>query len=433
LGVSSGMGPNHTQGRHCPKAIPRFRELLHRPGVRHLSLFVAFLALLYFRRSAQLLNPQVWDEDGAKIIPGLLQHGLISLAYPVEGYLIVVPKIISAVSLWISGLYYPLVSTILAWIFTAWVCVRIAVSPIWLRGGPLLAVMTLLVPCDPEVFGVPLYTFWWATLLLFLVVLWKPESTDLKWRVSFTLLGGLSSPLIFIVAPFLIVRAIVWRHNRREWAVAGTALVCCALQIVAMLHADSTLARATMSTRNLQQILPKFVGGYFTGNFVRTTNHLMWIATAVFGAFVLLALPFLYRRPWYGCLMALWCGTLYLVARRVDLSILQARDAGPRYFFLPFVLLAWLLVSVLVESDQVPLKLFAVVLLFASLLNTWPVRSRPQSDFHWAEQVGRCAESDPFPLQISKNGRTSWVVPLNASECRALQRAGWIHLSLEPR
>lgn len=187
-----------------------------------------------------------------------------------------------------------------------------------------------------------------------------------------------------------------------------------------------------MSAGNLQQILPKFVGGYFTGNFVRTTNHLVWIATAVFGAFVLFALPFLYRRPRYGCLVILWCGTVYLVARRVDLSTLQARDAGPRYFFLPFVLLAWFLMSVLVESGRMRLKLFAAVLLFSSLLNMWPVRSRPQNDFHWAEQVANCAESDPFPLQVSKNGLTSWVVPLSASECRALQRAGWIHLSRGP-
>ncbi|HEY1730192.1 MAG TPA: hypothetical protein VGG15_00490 [Terriglobales bacterium] len=379
------------------------------------------------------MNPQVWDEDGALVIPGLLQHGLISLFDPVAGYLIVVPKVISAVSLAVSGLYYPLVSTILAWIFTAWVCLEIAVSPIWLRGGALLAVMTLLVPCDPEVFGIPLYTFWWATLLLFLVVLWRPESTDWKRRVSFTLLGGLSSPLIFLVTPFLMVRAAVWRNSRREWAVAGTAALCCSMQIVAMLHTDSTLARATISARNLQQILPKFVGGYFTGNFVRTTNHLVWIATGVFGMFVLLALPFLYRRPWYGCLLALWCGTVYLVARRIDISILHARDAGPRYFFLAFVLLAWFLVSVLAESDQLKLKLFAAALLFVSLLNMWPVRSRSHNDFHWAEQVANCAVSNPFPLQVSKSGRTAWVVPLNGSECRALQRAGVLHLSAAPR
>src|ERR1700684_3646189 len=86
-------------------------------------LFLLFFSLLYLRRSEQLLHPQVWDEDGSQIIPGLLAHGLRALFYPMNGYLILTPKVISAISLAISCVYYPLISTIFTWIFIISVCI----------------------------------------------------------------------------------------------------------------------------------------------------------------------------------------------------------------------------------------------------------------------------------------------------------------------
>jgi hypothetical protein len=409
--------------------LAAFRESRSSQALYYILLFLLFFWLLYLRRSAQLLHPQVWDEDGTQVIPGLLVHGWKSLFYPVNGYLIFVPKVISAVSLSISGLYYPMVSTILAWIFVAGVCVAISVCPIALRGGPLLGVFTLLIPSDPEVFGIPLYTFWWASLLLFLVALWNPRSTGIKWRFTFIILGGLSSPIIFLVTPFLVLRAILFRQKHGEMAMLVAALLCCSAQAVAMLHSVAPLTAGLLNAHNLKQVLPKLIGGYLVGNFVRTTDHLVWIATSVFLAFVLLLIPFFRRRPWYLYLIALWCGTVYFIASRVDLSILHLRVSGPRYFFLPFVLLAWFLVSVLSEGEHFGIRAFAAVLLFASILNMLPVRSRPQRDFHWSEQLADCGRADPFPMEISFDGLRPWFVQVNRSECRALQQAGWIHLN----
>ena len=87
-------------------------------------LAAAFALLLFSRRSAQLLSPQVWDEDGTYVLAGLLARGWASLAEPVNGYLILVPKLVSALSLSVSFYHYPLVSTLVAW------CVIVAVSAI---------------------------------------------------------------------------------------------------------------------------------------------------------------------------------------------------------------------------------------------------------------------------------------------------------------
>lgn len=392
-------------------------------------LFLLFFCLLYLRRSEQLLHPQVWDEDGSQIIPGLLTHGLRSLFYPVNGYLILTPKVISAISLAISGVYYPLISTILTWIFIISVCIAISVSPTWLKGGVLLGIATLLIPTDPEAFGIPLYSFWWTTLLLFLVVLWDQHSRDIKWRSAFLIVGGLSSPMIFLITPFLATRAAVWRNNRRELVVFCVAIVCCCIQAVAMEHSGSQLTTSLIDRRSIHEILPKFIGGYLCGNFRHATSSLVWFAAGIFLAFLLLAIPLLSKRPMYLLLAGLWAGSVYLIARRVDLTLLHQHLAGPRYFFVPFILLSWFLVSILADQRRLDLRLFSAGLLFASVLNMLPVRTRPQRDFHWAEQLATCGNnSQSSTIAISWDGQKPWFVPLSQSECKALQNMGLINL-----
>ncbi len=404
------------------------RRAFHKPAVRYLFLIALFFSLLYVRRSIQLLHPQVWDEDGTQVLPALLDHGLKSLFYPVNGYLILVPKLISAISLAVSGIYYPLVSTIITWAFIVGVCVAIAVCPIWLKWGTLLGMATLLIPTDPEVFGIPLYSFWWASLLLFLTVLWDEKSTDLKLRACFVLLGGLSSPIIFLVAPFLIGRAIIFRTKRQEKVIAALALFCCSCQGIALFHSAGNLSSGNIDERSLRYVMPEFLGGYLVGNFNRTSNNLVWFATGFFVSFFLMTIPFLSKRPRYLTLLGLWGGAIYLIGRRVDLSLLQTRFGAPRYFFLPFVLVSWFLISVLAESERRDIKWLTSLLLLISVLNMLPVRTRPQTDFHWKEAVYLCSGFVEYPIPISFDGRTSWVLKVNRQQCAALQHAGLINI-----
>lgn len=391
--------------------------------------FLLFFALLFLRRSAQLLNPQVWDEDGTQIIPGLIDHGIKSLIYPVKGYLVLLPKLISATSLAISGLYYPLVSTVITWVLIAGICTIISTSPTYLKGGVLLGAATLVVPTDPEVFGIPLYTFWWASLLLFLVVLWDPNSSDSKLRIIFILIGGLSSPIVFLVTPFQILRAAISKSKKQELVLVWTALFCCCVQALAMVHSAEPLTSGTVGVAKLKYALLKFLGGYLAGNFVRRTNHLVWMATASFVAFLLTSIPFMRKHPGYIYLIGLWCGTIAFIGLRVDLSILQPRYAGPRYFFLPFVLLSWFLVSIFSESERLDIRLFAAALLLASAVNMLPVRTRAQQDFQWAKHLANCGHSDRYSIPISFDGEHSWFLQVNRHQCSALQRAGLINMN----
>ena len=397
---------------------------LQNRNIRNFGLFLLFFLILLLRRSAQLFHPQVWDEDGAVVLPGLINHGLLSLAQPVaNAYLITIAKLIDALALSISGLHFPFISTLITWTFDSLVCVAICVCPTWLRGGVWLGVLTLLIPSDPEVFGVPLYSFWWASLLLFVVALWDENSQDVKWRAAFVLLAGLSSPIIFVVTPLLFVRTALLK-NKRESAILVCALICCTLQLMAMhRYPGAEIGTGNIDLYGLRLIVPKFLGWYLLGN-ISERAWALWIAGLIVIAFVGVTSWRHLRERSRLVLMALWLGTVLLAVTRVDLSFLNPRLGGPRYFFFPFVLLSWYVVTVFAGAQGRKLKGLAAAMMLLSIVNAVPVLSRTQNDFRWAEHIASCSRFENYSILLSFDGNLACSLDVNKKQCRSLQNAG---------
>jgi len=155
----------------------------------------SFLLLLFFalgasRRWGEFTCPQVWCEDWV-VIQNFAAHGWGSLFMPLNGYLVVAPRLLTGVALAVSLPWYPLVSAVLATGFSALVGLAVARAPTQLRGRLGCAIALFFVPCDPEVFGLPLYALWWAPVLLFLVALWEEGDSWLGLRLLFVALAGL--------------------------------------------------------------------------------------------------------------------------------------------------------------------------------------------------------------------------------------------------
>ncbi|NJL44995.1 MAG: hypothetical protein HC922_03090 [Leptolyngbyaceae cyanobacterium SM2_3_12] len=70
-----------------------------------LMVLVGFAVLYFTRRPADALYPAVWAEDGLYNIPQGVAHGWLSLWIPVNGYLIVPSKLITLITLAISGFF----------------------------------------------------------------------------------------------------------------------------------------------------------------------------------------------------------------------------------------------------------------------------------------------------------------------------------------
>jgi len=379
-------------------------------------IFIVFLVLLATRRWMQLISPQIWDEDGTQVLYGLINYGWLSFFKPVSGYLIIVPKIISAISFGISFSHYPIISTILSWLFIALVGLAIALAPTSLRSKFFCAIAVFMVPSDPEVFGLPLYTFWWASILLFLVVLWDETHPSLGWRLGFLLIGGLSSPIIVLILPILYFRAYWYRTLPTERLLAIIATAITAVQIYFFSMGGS--GKFPQFDSLLINVIPNFFGKFLIGNWMDNIVWLWLVALVLIG---IIAMWFLRERrsisTWI--LLYLLIGSIALTVMRVGPIGLDPRLAGPRYFFFPFILIFWVLIQYFHTAHTKWLRGIIVIVVVIALLNAAPVWSRQHDELHWETHVISCGlfPNYAIPIQYDGDGSLAWSLNLPGKSC----------------
>lgn len=402
---------------------PRGAVALIKLGSQPWVMAAVFCCFLLLRASARIFHPQVWDEDGTRSIFDFVHHGLGSLFSPVNGYLLLLPKCITLLSLLVSFSHYPLISTVAAWSLTVAALVVVASPRTQLRGGLLLGVVALMVPSDIEVFGLPSYTFWWATLAVFAVIVWEKQSKDLKWRLPIVVLTGLSSPAIIGVSPFFLLRSALYRKVWQEWAVSAAAVTCALVQFVVWKSWAAKFAPpVSLTAAKLVHIIPEFFGSYLVGNLLPGKTS-VWMAGAAVLAFLTGAFVRYRRSLTFWLVAGLLGASIGMVALRVDIAIIHPVLAGQRYFFFPFVLISWCLVQVAAGDKSWCWKMISSLLIGVSLVNAVPVLTRPRpDDLRWKEHVFSCPFFARYLIPIEYNGRAdmAWRLDLSGEECRVL-------------
>src|SRR5262249_23282154 len=174
---------------------------------RALSLFVFAIVVVSWRRPDQIVNPTLWFEEGTQLLTNYLRCGACAWWLPVNGSNILSAKIIVLPAFKLSILHAGHLAAVGAAAFIALVVSLIGTTPTHLRGKYFCALATLLVPTAAENYGVALYSFWWAGLLIVLALLWD-STKGLQWlRWSLLILGGLSSPIMSPLSVLFVLRA----------------------------------------------------------------------------------------------------------------------------------------------------------------------------------------------------------------------------------
>lgn len=413
---------------HGAKALPRAVQYA---ACRPVLLYAIFLGALLLRCWPRLVSPQVWAEDGSVVLAGFIADGWWTFFAPVNGYWQLVDKSISAAALSVSLYYYPTISIVLTCLFAAAVGLAVALAPTTLRGRFACALALFLVPTDAEVFGLPLYAFWWAGVLLLLLASWQRERSDFGWRLVFLLVGGLSSPLIVLVLPVLYLRALRQHATRAERWLASIATPVALLQIAFLLH--STGPSNTSVTSAALHVVPKFFGGFLVGNLGATTP-VAWLAGLVSIGCIALWLRRDANNPARGVLSYLLLGVIALSVVRFDPALLSTFGAGPRYFFYPFVVLAWMLVQLYCATDSLALRGFVGAVGLVAVANLLPVLTRFHVDLQWHDHLRSCRQFPTYPIPVEVDGRQlwpGWDIVLRGSDCDRLLRRDWLAPRLE--
>ena len=382
---------------------------------------VGALVLLYLRRGMTLTQPQVWAEDGLYVVPQFLQDGWWSLFYPLHGYLILVSRLVSGLALTIAPQNYPLSSTVIAWTFTAVIAAYIAITPTLLRGRLWIALACFLIPADPEVLGTPLYTFWWSGLVLMVLVLWERELTNFGLRLASVIICGLSSPIIVLTLPLMAARAVLLR-TRMEITLFAAAALCAEIQMFLILRGEYREAVPTLTWKTVSISIGQFFGKFALEK-QGADDYLLLTGIGVMAA-TALAL-WVIRDRWVAfALLYLLAGSIALSVTRVDIRLIDPVLTAPRYFFYPFIVLAWILIEGLCNSRAPVLgrAAFGLVLIGAlgnAAASGW---SRGHDNIQWGLHVASCIHFDTYsmPIQFTGDREVRWLREYSRTACRKL-------------
>jgi len=385
--------------------------------LEYAGLFFLFLMLGVSRRACQLQYPDVWAEDGIRIIPGIFTKGFASLFDPVNGYMVLVSRLLSFITLHISFYQYGLISSLLSFLLIATVAFAVATSPTILVGKRWCALAMLSVPSNPEVFGLPLYAFWWVSVLLFLVVLWDQDDSSPLLRIFYLLVGGLSSPVIITLLPLFYLRSYIYRAKPAEHIVSFLATAIAGFQLIFILSSGASRIPSLWSI--IQYVLPKFFGSFLVGNIWKQATWVFALALVILIIVWMYDTRFRFRVSTVVVLPYLLAMSIALSVLRVDPAIIHQRIAGPRYFFYPYILLFWILIQIRFTRNR--FSSIAGVFLVIAMLNAIPVWSRSHDDLHWKDHVlsSYFFPYYTFPVQYDGNRALAWSVSLSEQQYSA--------------
>jgi hypothetical protein len=408
--------------------VPEARRPAAQEGHQVVSVVALCVAVWVWRRPEQLVRPYVWVEE-SDILANFLADGWAAALEPLQGYMLLPATFLVTLAAKISFVHLPgLMYVFSLGVFVATVLLLVVPESRWgdRTTRSVMALSASLVPTNPEVFGVLLYSFWWTTLWPLIVLGW----TRAHWAVRAPLLaiGALSSPAG--AALFVVFAAAYLRGRRARDAIgAGILLAGFVVQVAITLtsdRADSLTADATVSNVAEQMLR---TGGFFAVSWLEPGRGLV----AVVG---LLLLGFLLSAGLYLSIVARRDEVLLMSLAALVLTALSSVPAplisdpvfaGPRYFFLPFVAFAWALLLLVRLAPLRPLQLAAVALLCLSLLNLGSTFSRSEdtkkANLSWRAELERCAESrEPVvPVQVYFDGSyTVRTFDMTPAQCRDL-------------
>jgi hypothetical protein len=389
----------------------------------------ACLLIWWCRRPQQLFHPYLWDEESL-VVGRQLAGGWLEAMRPVNGSMSFPAPPLLALG---SAVAFSHLAVFAAWAATAVfaVTVVIIVGPEsrWgnLTTRCLMALGMALVPTNPETFGVLLYSFWFATLWPVVILGWREE----RWATRLPLLAvaSLSSPAAGALAiPF----AVSWWHGRRR-ADLVSALVLIAGLAVEILVA-TTSGRVGETSKDLVAVARQCLrtAGLFV-TFGITPESIDWtfveFAGAVAALSLITAVAFLCwrNRKIEPLLLFLAVGIFALASALPAPLISHPVSAGPRYYFLPFVALTWLLLHLWREtSGNDPVPRVAGIVLLVSMLGIASTFSRAATTttgrLDWHDEIERCAASHEalvlVPVYVDGSAESFWSLSMTPQQCR---------------
>ncbi|MEO6244460.1 MAG: hypothetical protein ABIQ12_03410 [Opitutaceae bacterium] len=396
-----------------PNAPPSFPAWWRR-GRLTWWLLAGFALLLFLRKPHALHTPQLYAEDGTIFLGQNDFLGLRVFAEPYMGYLHTLPRLIAwAAAHTLDPAWWPLAYNGAAFLLGLAVLARIFSPRVDVPHKPALALAIVLACQTGEIFS-NITNLQWLTAVLLIVQALIARPSTLAQRAGdlvIVTIVGLTGPFVIALAPLLAWRW--WRErNRDTLAVLLVATACAAVQSALLLTTGPQFVFPAFNAMAFLAVVgQRLVVGPLVGDYAAT--HLPPSVMGVIGALVILGgLAWVLRSGPRRLLRAqiVAAFALMMVAvvyrSRPDTWGLASPSYSDRYFFLPRVLLWWLLVLEIDTTSRwsawTARALCGVVVVVQAFHFTEP----PPQNYRWAEHCEPIRRGVPANLPTLPEGWT---------------------------
>ena len=396
-------------GVNAPRWLASFRDWWHRPRLTW-WLLLSLGLLMFLRKPHALHTPQLWAEDGSVFLNDQDQYGLGAFFLPYMGYLHALPRLIA----WLAAqvldpAWWPACYNGVA--FAIWLAAiaRLFTARFDLPGKPWLALAFLLVPHTGEVFFNVTNLQWVTAFVLIQQAIIRPPATRGERFTDAIVLGlvALTGPFVIAFLPLFAWRW--WRTRNRDNLVAlAIVLACAALQAWFVWRTGPKFSFQTQAFHfgPTFEVLARRVVLWPIAGYDRALELPAWAVRTVGGLFLggmlVWALRPSPRRGLRAQVLAAFA--LIVVAgvyrTRPDTWAFDNLDFGDRYFYIPRVLLAWLLIW---EFDAVPrlaANFVRLVCLAAVFMHLNHYTLPAPKDYQWGEHVEPIRRGVPANIPI---------------------------------
>ena len=321
------------------------------------------VGILVARRPDAVLHPQFWAEDGKVYFADAYNRGTDALLTPGAGYLVLIPRLTALLAQPLGLAAAPVVFNLVGLTVQLLPALFILSSRFGrlipsLPLRALVGLMYLLLPCE-ELHATVTNAQWHLAVLMCMVLVAAPPR-GVAWRcfdIGVLVLGGLSGPLVLVIAPLALVRRLV---SGERWfgVVTITTAAVSLVQLKAIHDAGRGATQLGAGVRLLVRIVadrvivPAVTADQSTAIYsIHWWHGLLWAALIVLATAALAALALL-RGPLELKLLLVFGGLSLTLALLHPLIVpvgpqwppIVVSGGAERYFLVPMLAVLMLLI-----------------------------------------------------------------------------------------
>lgn len=372
-----------------------------------LVTFAVVLEILFLRRPEAFIHPQFWAEDGSVFFLQAEFMGKSALTLSYGGYHNLIPRLFAAAAAGLDPLWMPAAFFWSSIAVVGAVTFALFSNRLPLQHRSLLALALVLVPHTGEAFHALTNVQWVSALGLVLLLVARDPRRGGEWAIDITvaILVGLTGIFSLLFAPIFLVRAYA-RRTKAAWLIAGVVMIAAATQSVAFIHSNLVASASS----NLPSAFVRVLSLRTWGTLLLPSGIAAAAPTAGLCLLAVLATAALWRgaKEQRMTKMMLWASALAVLAGaaykfRTESALLTEVANGDRYFFLPKVLLLWLLILEWDSPKRWLVRTACGLALFASLAN---FRFTPFINYHWPDWARRIRAGERVIVPINPEDST---------------------------